>query len=70
VKLIIRAELPGVKKEEVKAEITDSALIIQGERREEQEKRERNVYRSEWNYGSFYRRIPLPEGVDGENATA
>ena len=70
-KLIIRAELPGVKKEEVKAEITDSAIIIMGERRDEQERRERNVYRSEWrNYGSFYRRIPLPEGVDRENATA
>ena len=69
-KLVIRAELPGVKKDEIQAEITDSALIIQGERRDEQEKRERSVYRSERSYGSFYRRIPLPEGVDGENATA
>ena len=69
-KLVIRVELPGVKKDEVKAEITNSALIIQGERQDEQEKRERSFYRRERSYGSFYRRIPLPEGVDGENATA
>jgi HSP20 family protein len=63
---IVRADLPGMSKEDVKVEITDDLLTIQGERKEE---RKGYSYR-ECRYGSFYRAIPLPEGVDAGKATA
>jgi HSP20 family protein len=45
-------------------------LTLSGERREEKEERREGFYRSERTYGSFYRRIPLPEGAKTENAAA
>ena len=65
-KLLICADLPGLRKEDVKVELTDEALTIQGER---QEQREGRGY-SERTYGSFYRSIPLPEGVNTDGAQA
>jgi HSP20 family protein len=69
-RFIVRAELPGVKKEDVDVELTDDALTIRGERREEQEEEREGYYRSEREYGQFYRVVPLPEGVIGESAQA
>jgi HSP20 family protein len=67
---VVRADLPGLNKEDVKVEISDDLLTIQGERKHEK-KEEREGYRySECSYGSFYRAIPLPEGVDASKATA
>lgn len=68
--LQVHAELPGLKPEDVKVEITDDALIIQGERKSEHEQRHGQGYRSERHYGQFYRAIPLPEGVNAEQAKA
>ena len=68
--LKIHAELPGLKPEDVKVEVTDNALIIQGERKYEHEGKKGGVYRSERRYGQFYREIPLPEGAKGEQAKA
>src|SRR5690242_16512621 len=68
--LCIHAELPGVKPEDVKVEATDNALVIHGERKDEHEENKSGVYRSERRYGSFYREIPLPEGVNAEQAQA
>jgi HSP20 family protein len=68
--LIIRADLPGVKKDDVQVEIRDDRVILQGERKQEREERREGYYRSERAYGSFYREIPLPEGVNTENASA
>jgi HSP20 family protein len=68
--LVIRADLPGLNKEDVKVEIIDNMLTIQGERKlEKKEEREGYCY-NECSYGSFYRAIPLPEGVDASKATA
>src|SRR6185312_5580346 len=53
--LVVRADLPGMKKEDVKVDVTDEGLIISGERRQEQEHERGGVYRSERTYGSFYR---------------
>jgi HSP20 family protein len=64
--LVIWADLPGLRKEDLKVDLTDEALTIQGER---QEQREGRGY-SERSYGSFYRSIPLPEGVDTDGAQA
>ncbi|HKT78954.1 MAG TPA: Hsp20/alpha crystallin family protein [Vicinamibacterales bacterium] len=67
---VVRADLPGLKKEDVKVDVTDEALTIQGERRREHEEERSGVYRSERSYGSFYRTIPLPEGAITEQAKA
>lgn len=69
-KLIVRADLPGLSKDDVKIHITDDQLIIEGERRHEREENEEGFYRSERIYGSFYRSIPLPEGVSDEDVKA
>ena len=69
-KFLISADLPGVKKEDVNVEITQDAVTIQGQRKQEKTSSEGGFYRSERSYGSFYRTIPLPEGTDIENASA
>ena len=68
--LMVKADLPGLTKDDVKVELTDEALIISGERKEEKEEKREGFYRSERNYGRFYRQIPLPEGAKTEKATA
>ena len=57
-------------KDDVNVEITEDAVVIEGERKYEHEENEKGVYRSERSYGHFHREIPLPEGVKTENATA
>jgi HSP20 family protein len=68
--LVVRADLPGLNRDDVKVDIRHDALIIQGERRQEHEENEEGFYRSERSYGSFYRSIPLPEGVEDEDIKA
>lgn len=68
--LKVHAELPGLKPEDVKVEVTDDALVIEGERKYEYEDNKAGVYRSERRYGKFYREIPLPEGANTEQAKA
>jgi HSP20 family protein len=68
--LMVRADLPGVTKDDVKVELTDDVLTISGERKEEKEEKREGYYRSERSYGSFYRQIPLPEGAKTEDAAA
>jgi HSP20 family protein len=68
--LVIKADLPGLKREDVKVDVTDDAITIQGERRAEHEEERAGVYRSERSYGSFYRVVPLPEGAISEQANA
>ena len=67
---IVRTDLPGLKKDDVKVEVTDSLLTISGERKEEKEEKREGYYRSERSYGSFYRQVPLPEGAKTETAKA
>jgi len=68
--LVIRADLPGLNKENVTVEVTDDAVIIQGERRDEFEDKGEGFFRSERTYGSFYRAVPLPEGAITDHVTA
>lgn len=67
---MVRADLPGLTKDDVKVEVTDDFLAISGERKEEKEEKQEGFYCSERSYGSFYRQIPLPEGAKTENAVA
>ena len=66
----VKAELPGLEPNDVKVEIENDALVIQGERRSESEEKIGGVQRTERQYGSFYRSIPLPEGANVEQAQA
>jgi HSP20 family protein len=68
--LMIRADVPGLKKEDLTIEITKESLVLKGERKHEKEQKHEGVYRTERYYGSFYRSLPLPEGVEIENAKA
>ena len=68
--LVVRADLPGMKREDVKVDVTDSAITIQGERRQEEHREGDGFYRSERSYGSFQRSIPLPEGAIVDQAKA
>jgi HSP20 family protein len=67
---IVRAELPGLKREDVRVNITEDSIVIEGERRDEFENTHGDVYHSERAYGSFYREIPLPEGTITDKAEA
>lgn len=68
--LKVKADLPGMKKEDIKVEATDDGLVIKGERREQHEEKKEGYFRSEMSYGSFYRMLPLPEGAELDKAKA
>lgn len=69
--LLVCADLPGIKREDVSVEVLHDRLLLEGERHEESRGATREGYRrSERCYGRFYRMIPLPHGVDPDNAQA
>ena len=68
--IVVRAQVPGMKKEDLQVEILDGSLNLRGEVRETKEEKEKSFYRSEFHYGSFSRTVPLPSGVDTAKATA
>jgi HSP20 family protein len=69
-RLITRVDLPGMKKEEVTVHVTDGHLELSGERKQEKEEKADDFYRSERQYGRFYRAVPLPKGVKLEDVKA
>lgn len=68
--LVVRADLPGMKKDNVNVEVEEDTLLISGERQDEFKEERDDYYRSERSYGRFYRAIPLPEGIDPNSAKA
>jgi HSP20 family protein len=70
--LRVCVDLPGISKDNVKIDVQEGALVIQGERREERTEggEQQGFRRSERRYGSFYRTIPLPDYADTEKAEA
>jgi HSP20 family protein len=68
--LTVRADLPGIEPNDVKLEVDNDMLVIQGERKQEHTEERQGWHRSERVYGSFYRAIPLPEGAKTEQAKA
>jgi HSP20 family protein len=69
-KYIVRAELAGLKPDDVRVEVTDGALAIEGERKDEREENRGGERRTERRYGRFYRTIPLPEGAQLDEVRA
>jgi HSP20 family protein len=67
---VLRADLPGMKEEDVKIEFDDGTLTVSGERKAEHESKNEGYYRVERAFGSFSRSLTLPEGVDAEAVTA
>jgi HSP20 family protein len=68
--LVVKADLPGLRREDVSVEITDDAITIQGERKTEERDEREGYFRSERSYGSFCRVVPLPEGAITDQAKA
>lgn len=68
--LVMRADLPGVDRNDIHVDVEDGVLTLSGERRQQHEERNEGVYRSERSYGSFYRAIPLPDDVDEDRIAA
>ena len=69
-KLTVTAELPGLKKEDVKVNVTGDTLTLEGERKHEKEEKREGYYHSERSYGKFLRSIPLPEGAKTDQTSA
>ena len=67
---VVKAELPEMKKEEVKVSVEDGVLSISGERSLEKEDKDRKYHRIERAYGSFSRSFTIPEGTDTAKVTA
>jgi HSP20 family protein len=68
--LVVRADLPGVNKEDLRVEFQNGVPTIQGERRHETEDSREGRYVSERAYGTFLRTIPLPDGIQSDNVQA
>ena len=66
----VSVELPGLDEKDVEVTLTGDALTIRGEKKAEREDEAKGHYLSERTYGSFYRSVPLPPGVDTEKAEA
>jgi HSP20 family protein len=68
--LVLKADLPGLTKDDVNVEVRDNVLTISGERRSDIEDKQNGYYRVERAFGSFSRSLTLPEGVDAERIAA
>ena len=68
--LILTAEVPGVKEDNIEIKIEDNTLSLKGERQFEKETKEENYHRIERSYGSFYRSFTIPRQVDQEKIKA
>jgi HSP20 family protein len=69
-RVVTRVDLPGMTKKDVVIEVKDGYLTLSGERKRETEETRGNWYRSEREYGRFYRAVPLPDGVKAGDVKA
>jgi len=68
--VVVKAQVPGVSKDQLQVNITEDTLTLKGEVKEEEKKEEQNFYRREFHYGAFERTIALPTAVQADKATA
>ena len=69
-KIVVRADMPGIKPEDIKIEVEGDILTVSGEHEETTEEKDEKFVRRERRYGSFMRSIALPAGVDPDSLTA
>jgi HSP20 family protein len=68
--LVLKADLPGLGRDDVEIEVKDGALVISGHRSAEHDERSEGVYRVERSFGSFSRAMTLPKDVDAKSISA
>jgi HSP20 family protein len=68
--VVVKAELPGVEKDQISVEVKEGILMLRGERKFEKEVKEESYHRIERSYGSFQRSFSLPVSVDQDKVTA
>ena len=68
--MVVRADIPGFKPEEISIEVEKGVLTLSGRHEESSERTEQRFVRRERRYGSFVRRVSLPEGVDAKKVKA
>jgi HSP20 family protein len=68
--LVVRADVPGIKPEEIKIEVREGHLTLSGEHEETKEENEKRFVRRERRFGSFSRSMTLPDGVDAKKIKA
>jgi HSP20 family protein len=68
--IVVKAELPGIEKDNIQVNLTDHTLTIKGEKKKEEEVKEENYYRAERSYGSFLRTLDLPRDVRADQVKA
>jgi HSP20 family protein len=68
--IIVKAELPGMDKNDIEVNISDSQLILKGEKKKEEKVEEENYYRCERSYGAFFRTLELPSTVQADKIKA
>jgi HSP20 family protein len=68
--VVVKAQVPGVNKDDLQVTITEHALTVKGEMKEEEKQDDKNYHRQEFRYGAFVRTIALPAPVQAEKATA
>ena len=67
---VLRADLPGMRQQDVSIEFDDSTLTVSGERKAEHESQEAGFHRVERSFGAFSRSLTLPKGIDGDAVSA
>ena len=68
--IVVKAEIPGMDKNNIEVNLTDHMLTIKGEKKKEDEVKEENYYRTERSYGSFIRTLELPKDVHADKVKA
>ena len=68
--IVVRADVPGMKPEDIKVEVEDGVLTVSGEYEESKEDKDEDVLRRERRYGAFSRSLALPDGIDAESIQA
>ena len=68
--VVVKAQVPGVSKDQLQVHITEDTLTLKGEMKEEEKQEDKNFYRREFHYGAFERTMTLPTAVQADKATA
>ena len=68
--MVVKAELPGMTKDDIQISVSDNVLTIKGEKKQEEEDTGKDYYRSKRTYGAFFRTVPLPAEINADKVQA